>query len=97
MYGTVARIKLLPGAEAEMMRLSKEYEGLGLPGHIATYVYKLDGAEDEYIMAVLFDSRERYHANAQSPEQHTRFERMRALMAADPQWADGEVIYAPGR
>ncbi len=97
MYGTVARMRLLPGTEAEMVRLGKEYEGLGIPGYLATYVYKLDGAEDEYIMAVLFDSRESYHANAANPEQHTRFERMRALMAADPEWSDGEVIYAPSR
>jgi len=37
--------------------------------------------------------RETYHANAASPEQHARYLRLRALLTAEPEWHDGEVIY----
>ena len=41
---------------------------------------------------VVFESREAYWANAQSPDQNQRYQEMRALMLADPEWHDGEIV-----
>ena len=94
-YGTVAKFKIRPGAEAELMALAEDYASTTVPGYIGEYVYRLDGEPDTYIMAVMFDDRASYESNAASPAQHDRYLRFRALLADDPQWQDGEIISAP--
>jgi heme-degrading monooxygenase HmoA len=92
MYGTVARIQIKPGAEAQLDQLSRDFGSLKIPGFIASYVYQT-GPQECYL-TVLFDSRQSYVANAESPEQNARFQEMRALFTADPEWHDGEIISA---
>ncbi len=46
------------------------------------------------MVAVVFESREAYRANAESSEQHQRYLEMRELLAEDPEWFDGEVVHA---
>jgi hypothetical protein len=41
---------------------------------------------------VAFESKEAYQKNAASPEQNARYEEYRALLDADPEWHDGEII-----
>ena len=96
MYGTVARMQLQPGKRAEMEALSREFESLSVPGHVGTYVYQLDSDPNSFIMAVAFKDKASYQANAQSPDQDARYQQMRALLAADPEWSDGEIIYPQG-
>jgi hypothetical protein len=40
----------------------------------------------------VFESKEAYWANAQSPEQNARFLQLRALLLDDPQWHDGVIV-----
>ncbi len=94
MYGTVARMRLKPGVEAQMKEQLTRFEALDVPGFVTTYIYRMDADPDEIYMAVVFKDREAYFANANSPEQHSRYEQMRALLAADPEWHDGEIVYA---
>jgi quinol monooxygenase YgiN len=63
---------------------------------VGTWVYQLDADPDEYLLAVAFESREAYQANAASPEQDARYQQMRALLQADPEWHDGEIVYSDG-
>lgn len=94
MYGTIAKMTLLPGAEAEMMALMDEInDEMDAPGYVTDYVYRMDNEPDVYYMAVLFQDRESYHANAQDPRMHERYLRYRAFLSADPEWHDGEVIW----
>jgi len=93
MYGTVARMRLKAGAEPQMQALMKEYEGLEVPGYVRSTVYKMDGDADEYYLTVVFEDRESYRANAESPEQNERYEKMAALLEGEPEWHDGEIIY----
>jgi quinol monooxygenase YgiN len=95
MYGTVARMRAKPGAEAQLMALSGEFQGQ-IPGLVNTYVYRADGEPDTYWMAVIFTDKDAYHRNAQSPEQDARYQQMRALLAADPEWHDGEIVFPTG-
>ena len=78
----------------EGLRRRMAEEDLQIPGYVAQYVYRLDADPDELYLTVLFDSREAYHANAASPDQAARYEELVALMAAPPEWHDGEVIFA---
>lgn len=47
---------------------------------------------DEVWGCVVWDTSERYYANADSPEQSAVYEKMRALLAADPEWHDCDVL-----
>ena len=96
MYGTVARMRLKAGAEAALRAMTAGYRENPVPGQVATYAYRMDADPQEYYLAVVFASKEAYRANAQSPEQHARFEQMLALLEGEPEWHDGEIIDAQG-
>jgi antibiotic biosynthesis monooxygenase (ABM) superfamily enzyme len=93
MYGTVARMRTKPGTESKFQEHMKSYESLNVPGHVSTTVYRLDSGGDEYVVAIVFSDKESYEKNADSPDQDKRYQEMRALLAADPQWMDGEVVH----
>ena len=95
MYGTIARMQVKPGRAAELAALTSTYEDVGVPGFIATYAYRSDRDPDEVWLAVLFEDRESYHRNAADPAQDARYRQMRELLAADPEWHDGEVMGDP--
>ena len=95
MYGTIARLRALPGSAEKLLALNEGYEGLEVPGFVATYVYRSDSDPDEYWMAVVFADRETYRRNADDPAQDVRYRELRALLATDPEWHDGEIISAP--
>ena len=46
----------------------REFGALGVPGCQATYVYRMDADPREGYVAVIFESKARYDANANSPE-----------------------------
>jgi quinol monooxygenase YgiN len=92
MYGTVARLRLKAGAEEQLRAIQAGYQANPVPGMVATYAYRMDADPQEYFLAVLFDSREAYHANAQSPAQAARFAQMLALLEGEPEWHDGEIV-----
>lgn len=94
MYGTVAKMRVKDGAQAEFLRITEEVEGVPIPGMQAVYVYQMDVDSREYYMTVLFDSKESYVANAQSPEQHARFTLLMTALESEPEWHDGAVVYA---
>lgn len=93
MYGTVAKLKIKPGNEERLLDLSREYEDLDIPGLIGELVYRSDKDPNVYFMTVLFESKEDYVANAESAEQNERYLEFRELLAEDPEWNDGEVVY----
>ena len=94
MYGTVARMRLKAGSESRMQELMKEYETLDVPGYVATTVYRMDNDANEFYMAVVFEDAASYRANAESPEQNARYEKMVELLEGAPEWHDGEVVYS---
>ncbi len=97
MYGTVFRMRALPGKEQELLALGERWTrelGSRTPGYVGEYVYRLDTNPREFIGAVLFESREAYMANANSPEQDRWYQDFRALLESDPEWNDGEIVFA---
>jgi len=92
MYGTVARVRIKAGAEQAVLALSASYRQNPIPGQVAQYVYRMDADPQEFYLAIIFESKEAYWANAQSPEQQARFEQLMTLLEAEPEWHDGEII-----
>ena len=89
MYGTVARMKAKPGTGELLAEMGRQMSEARPAGMVGGWVYQMDADPSEYILAVAFESREAYHANAASPEQDARYQELRALLEADPEWHDG--------
>ena len=92
MYGTVARMRIKPGMEVKLKEDMAQYEGLKIPGFVSTVVYRMDSDPNEIYMAVVFNDKASYVANARDPKQDERYKKMRAFLAADPEGHDGEII-----
>jgi antibiotic biosynthesis monooxygenase (ABM) superfamily enzyme len=94
MYGTIARMRLKPGQEAAMQAMTKEYETLNVPGYVSSTIYKMDGDSSEFYMCVVFADQASYRANAESPEQNDRYQKMVEMLDGEPEWHDGEIVYS---
>ncbi len=94
MYGTVARMRVKPGSEDQLTAEMRDFEAAQVPGSRAVYVYRMDGDPRDYYVAVVFDSREAYIANANSPAQNERYQRLVMLLEGEQEWHDGEIVYA---
>lgn len=94
MYGTVAHLKLKPGAEADLKAEMDKYPRLRIPGFVSTMLYRMDANANECLLVVAFKDKQSYHANAADPGQNDRYQRLRALLTADPEWHDGEVVWS---
>lgn len=94
MYGTIARLHVIPGKEAALRQMVEAAETI--PGHVFNYVYRSDGDPREYWLVVGFESRAAYRANAESPAQHQRYEQYRQILDAEPEWHDGEIVAGQG-
>jgi quinol monooxygenase YgiN len=94
MYGTVARMKFKPSmAQHFMQMMEQESQQRSIPGSVGVYVYQMDKDPNEFYMAVIFESKEAYVANANSPEQHQDFLQMMEYLASEPEWHDGEIVW----
>ena len=96
MYGTVAHMRAKPGAEKELIEMTKNEQDIRIPGLIAQYVYRMNADPNEYYLVVIFEDKDSYTANADSPEQDARYREFRALLEEDPEWHDGFILSATG-
>ncbi len=92
MYGTVARYRIKPGTEAQLLEFDAEMRRLKPRGMIDFFLYRMDRDPQEYCEVVLFDSRESYRALAEDPAQDARYRQFAALLEGEPEWNDGEVV-----
>ena len=93
MYGTIARMRVQAGKEAELGRVMQD-RSREIPGFLFAHVYRMDEDPQTLMLVVAFRDREAYHANARSPEQDAEYQHYRALLEADPEWHDGEIIFS---
>ncbi|MBI2864165.1 MAG: hypothetical protein HYX94_06335 [Chloroflexi bacterium] len=92
MYGTIAKLRVKPG---HVGGLKLVMEGSATPpGAVAIYGYEMDANPNEVWLAVVFESKEAYVANANSPEQHQRYLEMMAYLEAEPEWHDGGLLFS---
>ena len=97
MYGTVAKMRLKPNHEEHVQALNDEFaaeRGRRISGYVGSYVFRPDNNPGQLILVAIFSDRETYRANADDPEQDRWYRRMREHLDADPEWTDGEVVFA---
>lgn len=93
MYGTIMRGQLKPGAEPQILELVDEFLARRVPGFVAQYTYRMDADPSVYMTAVIFESKDAYFANADSPDQDALYQQMAALFVGAPEWHDGEIVH----
>jgi heme-degrading monooxygenase HmoA len=95
MYGTIVRFRPLPGKERDAQELTRQWlqeRAPRVPGFIGEYELRPDAERDEWFALVIFDSEENYRKNASDPDQDRWYRQLRATLAADPEWNDGEIV-----
>lgn len=97
MYGTIARMRLKPGMEAEFREDMTRYSSDLVRGYVSTTVYRMDSDPNEVFMAVVFKDKASYVANAEDPKQDERYRAMLKFLDGEPEWHDGEIISSDAR
>lgn len=92
MYGTVARMKVKPGELEQLQKILSSDDQA--EGQIAVYTYQLDNDPNELMIAVVFRDKKSYMDNADDPKTDEWYQKVRAHLAEDPEWNDGEIIHA---
>jgi hypothetical protein len=90
MYGTVAKMDVLPGKREELKAVADRQMADPIAGYVKSYVLFEDDSDVMWLM-VQFEDKDSYVANADDPSQHERYMEIRALLTADPEWHDGKI------
>jgi quinol monooxygenase YgiN len=93
-YGSVSRWRIKEGQQQELKAVLNEVMGEMPPGSRSVSVYQSDTDPLEIWIAGSFDSKEAYTSNSNSPEADASYRRLRSLMEGDPEWHDGEIVFA---
>jgi len=97
MYGTVAKMRLRPGAEALFRAQFAALIHAQLKGWISTTFFRSDTDPLDLWMVVVFESLEAYRENAERPNMDAVYRRIRGCLESDPVWSDGQVMAAYGQ
>ena len=93
---TFFTMRTLPGKADELTRLmsdeGRDADRMRAAGWMSTVIGQRKESDDEFWGAVTWDTSERYYANAEAPDQDAWFQRLRALLAEDPEWFDCDVV-----
>jgi quinol monooxygenase YgiN len=94
MYGTIGHFHVKAGMERQLLEALRSVGNLNLPGAVAAYCYRPDESAEHYYIAVVFTSKEAYFAHAKNPEVAIIDDQLMELLECEPEWHDGEVVYA---
>lgn len=92
---TFWKMKVKPGKIKEIISImgsDEDQERVKARGWQATVVGTSKDNPDEVWGMVTWDNSENYKKNADSPDQNADYEKMRELLAADPEWHDCDVV-----
>ena len=96
MYGTIARFRIKPGTRDEFIKAMDSFGADIIPGWKADYYFQMNNDPDEFYLVAIFQDRDTYETNADSPDQHERYLKFRSCLMDDPQWNDGWIVSATG-
>lgn len=97
MYGSVFRLRPRPGQDDALLDELKRWReeryshAIGFVGWVCLESQSHPG---EYVNTLVFDDRETYMRNANDPEQSLWYHRLCSLLESDPEWEDGDILWA---
>jgi quinol monooxygenase YgiN len=86
-------MKVKPGKLDELIALMKS-DTREVDGSMGYYIYKLEGKENECVIAVVFRDKESYFKNADDPAQDDWYRNLVKLLEGPPTWEDGEIVHS---
>lgn len=92
---TFLKMKVLPGKAGDLTSIMSggaNETRIKAAGWKMSVVGTSKNDPNEVWGAVTWDTSENYYKNAESPGQNESYQKMRALLAADPEWFDCDVI-----
>jgi hypothetical protein len=93
MFGSVAKVKLKPGSLDKMLDMMKGLEGRPVKGRVFNAVFRSQSDPDEVWSVVGFEDEATYRANADDPQTAAQAKQWQQLIAAPPEWHDGEIVW----
>jgi hypothetical protein len=91
MYGTIGRLRIVSGFEANLVAQLNDFSERRVPGARAIYLYRTDGEPDCFQMVVMFENKEAYRAYTNSGQ--TVLDELSCLLQSSAEWNNGEIIY----
>jgi len=92
MFGTIAKMKFKPGSYEKMQEIMQGFEERQVKGFQFNAVYRSQADPDEVWLVVGFEDEASYRANAEDPRTDEMAKQYQELMAAPPEWHDGEIV-----
>ena len=92
MYGTIFRMKTIPGQQSKAISHVKKRSAEDIKGAIAVYLLQPETQDNELVGVAIFEDKAAYIANANDSVQHEIFTKLRSCLSEDPEWTDGEYI-----
>src|SRR5262245_58796351 len=95
MFGTIALMKPKEGQVDALNALFDQWREERRPqvkGAISSTVYRNVNNPAELMVAVVFDSKENYMANAADPAQNEWYQKLVACLEGEPRWIDGDIL-----
>lgn len=93
---TTARMQVASGKMDDLIQLMDEEDAearrLREQGWQSTVVGKSKNDPNEVWVTVTWDNSQNYMKNSNTPEQNAWYQKLRALLASDPEWHDCDVI-----
>ena len=89
MYGTIFNLNVKSGHEQDLLESMRKETPNGI---IAWLLTKPGDNDGDLIGVAIFESKEAYAVNANSPEQHETFKKKMEHLVSEPTWTDGEYI-----
>ena len=90
MYGTIFKLNIKDGHHEALLKEIKQNNSLPA-GMKAWFIMKPDERK-EWVGVAIFDSKEAYVTNAESPDQHERFLKIMQHLESEPPWTDGQFV-----
>jgi hypothetical protein len=97
MFGSIYKMKPLPGEEANIAAHFRRWERERRPvvgGAVSGYLFRPKTVSGELIGVAVFDSEVSYRRNADDPAQGRWYGELRQMLETDPEWNDGDVLVA---
>ena len=93
MWGTIAKMKVKPGAEPFLItQFHSMRNAERMPGWLFTHLFHSDTDPNELWMVAMFTDKESYRRNAESPGQDKVYQLIRSCLEADPEWHDVDEV-----
>jgi quinol monooxygenase YgiN len=85
-------MKFKPGQFEKMQELMKGFEEREVAGFMFNAAYRSKSDPDEVWLVIGFEDEASYRANADDPKTNEMAQQYQELMAASPEWHDGEIV-----